>query len=79
MPPRAYAQSLNIPAPGAMVSTSPSFMPVMMKGLKVHPENPHPFWILSWTHRQHEIRCHRPGNLRPITKAHQNYSGLAHY
>ncbi|MBF0619902.1 MAG: hypothetical protein HQL19_07025 [Candidatus Omnitrophica bacterium] len=40
IPPRAYAQSFNLPAPGAMVLTSPAYMPVMVKGIKVHPENP---------------------------------------
>ncbi|MBF0486420.1 MAG: hypothetical protein HQL16_07905, partial [Candidatus Omnitrophica bacterium] len=39
-PPRAYAQSLNLPQPGTMVGMSPVYMPTMMKGLKVHPENP---------------------------------------
>ncbi|MFH0753440.1 MAG: hypothetical protein V2A70_02595, partial [Candidatus Omnitrophota bacterium] len=36
----ARAQALMLPAPGTMVGTSPAFMPVMIKGLKVHPENP---------------------------------------
>ncbi len=40
VPPRAYAQALNLPAPGTMVAMSPDYMPVMMKGVKVHPENP---------------------------------------
>ncbi|MBF0486421.1 MAG: hypothetical protein HQL16_07910 [Candidatus Omnitrophica bacterium] len=35
-----YAQSLNLPSPGTMVLSSPAYMPTMMKGLKVHPENP---------------------------------------
>jgi hypothetical protein len=39
-PPSALAQVSALPEPGAMVSMSPEFMPVMMKGLKVHPENP---------------------------------------
>ncbi|NTV29554.1 MAG: hypothetical protein HGA80_05685, partial [Candidatus Omnitrophica bacterium] len=40
MPPQAFAQALNLPAPGAMVGPSATFEPVLMKGLKVHPENP---------------------------------------
>ena len=36
-----WAQTaLNLPQPGALVELTPAFMPVMMKGLKVHPENP---------------------------------------
>ncbi len=39
--PKAHAESLlGLPVPGTMVLTSPAYMPVMMKGLKVHPENP---------------------------------------
>ncbi|NTV30288.1 MAG: hypothetical protein HGA80_09430, partial [Candidatus Omnitrophica bacterium] len=40
MPTQAFAQALNLPAPGAMVGPSATFEPVLMKGLKVHPENP---------------------------------------
>ncbi|MBF0386231.1 MAG: hypothetical protein HQL20_00080 [Candidatus Omnitrophica bacterium] len=42
VPPRSgWAQTvLNLPAPGTMVMASPAFMPVLIKGLKVHPENP---------------------------------------
>ncbi|MBF0512416.1 MAG: hypothetical protein HQL13_08865, partial [Candidatus Omnitrophica bacterium] len=36
-----YAQVVSdLPAPGTMVNLSPAFEPVLMKGLKVHPENP---------------------------------------
>ena len=31
---------LRLPQPGAMVNLSPSYEPVLMKGLQVHPENP---------------------------------------
>ncbi len=40
IPPRAYAQTLNLPVPGTMVGLTPAFMPVLMKGVRVHPENP---------------------------------------
>jgi len=40
IPPRAYAQALDLPAPGTMVMTTPAFMPVMMKGIQIHPDNP---------------------------------------
>jgi len=37
----AYAQtSLNLPAPGSMVLTTPAYMPVMMKGVQIHLDNP---------------------------------------
>ncbi|MFH0753641.1 MAG: hypothetical protein V2A70_03645, partial [Candidatus Omnitrophota bacterium] len=38
--PPSFAQLLNLPAPGSMVGVSPAFMPTLIKGLKVHPENP---------------------------------------
>jgi len=40
IPPSAYAQALNLPAPGLMVLTTPAYMPVMMKGVQIHPDNP---------------------------------------
>ena len=39
--PQAYAQGVSdLPVPGTMVNLSPAFEPVLMKGIKVHPENP---------------------------------------
>ncbi|MBF0388363.1 MAG: hypothetical protein HQL20_11050 [Candidatus Omnitrophica bacterium] len=40
LPSGAYAQALTLPVPGVMVSTSPAFVPVIMKGVQVHPDNP---------------------------------------
>ncbi len=38
---QVHAQSLSdLPQPGTMVSISPAFEPILMKGIKVHPENP---------------------------------------
>jgi len=43
-PKRSYAQStLNLPAVGTMVSLSPSYVPAMIRGVIVHPENPFQF------------------------------------
>lgn len=40
-PGRGYGQEqLTLPAPGTMVNLSPAYVPVLIKGLKVHPENP---------------------------------------
>jgi len=47
-PSNAYSQSLptvqtgvfNLPAVGAMISTTPSFVPAEMKGIKIFPDNP---------------------------------------
>jgi hypothetical protein len=40
-PQRLYAQTiLDLPAPGTMVSVSPSFEPALIKGLTVHKDNP---------------------------------------
>ncbi len=40
-PGRGYAQDhLALPLPGTMVNLSPAYVPVLVKGLKIHPENP---------------------------------------
>lgn len=42
--PTAHAQVINfLPQPGTMVTLSPGFSPVLMKGLKLHPQNPFQF------------------------------------
>ncbi|MBF0571147.1 MAG: hypothetical protein HQL12_04680 [Candidatus Omnitrophica bacterium] len=38
--PLAQAQGFRLPAPGSLVNVSAAYAPVMMKGLKVHPDNP---------------------------------------
>ncbi|MBI4309343.1 MAG: hypothetical protein HY591_03325, partial [Candidatus Omnitrophica bacterium] len=35
-----HESPLQLPQPGVMVNLSPAHMPVLIKGLKVHPENP---------------------------------------
>lgn len=44
--PPSYAQSitaLNLPMPGVMVNPSPAFVPVLLKGMTIHPEDPFRF------------------------------------
>ena len=42
--PPSYAQSLmNLPVPGTMVMQSPAFVPVLLKGMTIHPEDPFRF------------------------------------
>jgi len=41
--PLAQAQDFRLPAPGVMVHLSPEFNPPILKGLKVHPDNPFRF------------------------------------
>jgi len=45
MPPQsAYAQNaFSLPLPGVMVNVSPTYCPVMLRGIKVHPEKPFEF------------------------------------
>ena len=41
-----YAQSidlLNLPLPGTMVKRSPAFVPIMLRGLTIHPQDPFAF------------------------------------
>jgi len=41
--PSVQAQDFRLPAPGAMVPLSPPFNSLILKGIKVHPENPFRF------------------------------------
>ena len=44
LPPEALAQGVfSLPTPGAMVNLSSGFVPVMLRGIKVYPENPFKF------------------------------------
>ena len=46
-PPPAMAQQMfSLPAPGAMISPSPAFSPVILRGVKIHPDNPFQFDFL---------------------------------
>jgi len=40
-PTASYAQSfLNLPIPGTMITPSPAFIPVLLKGMTIHPDDP---------------------------------------
>jgi len=41
--PPVYAQDLVLPAPGTRITLSPAFSPPILKGLKVHPDDPFRF------------------------------------
>jgi|GEM_PF-2319898 len=41
--PSSYAQELYLPAPGTMVRLSQTFNPPILKGIKIHPDNPFRF------------------------------------
>ena len=43
MLPLARADEFRLPAPGVMVPLSPEFNPPILKGIKVHPDNPFRF------------------------------------
>src|SRR5271154_4115879 len=38
--PSAFAQDFRLPEPGVMVHLSPPLDPPILKGIKVHPDNP---------------------------------------
>ena len=40
IPASTYAQEFALPSPGQMVRISPTFTPPVLKGIKVHPDNP---------------------------------------
>jgi len=44
--PKTYAQvlpELGLPNPGMMIGPSPAFVPVILRGIKIHPDNPFQF------------------------------------
>ena len=41
--PSAVAEGLFLPAPGDMVHLSPEYNPPILKGIKIHPDNPFQF------------------------------------
>ena len=54
--PKAYADSLlGLPEPGTMVNLSPAYEPMLIKGLKVHPENPFLFDFIIDTGSDHSV------------------------
>ena len=55
--PHAQAEDMiRLPEPGAMVTSSQEFTPVLLKGVKIHPENPLKFdFILDTGHSGLEI------------------------
>ena len=56
---RAQAQLfLSLPEPGTMVSLSPAFEPVLIKGLKIHPDNPFKFDFIIDTGSSTVIPAH---------------------
>ena len=44
----SYAQDYHLPAPGVMVHLSPPFDPPILKGIKVHPDNPFRFDFIMY-------------------------------
>ena len=36
----AQTNSLNLPVPGTMITSSSVYYPVLVKGIEIHPENP---------------------------------------
>ncbi|MEW5895060.1 MAG: ankyrin repeat domain-containing protein [Candidatus Omnitrophota bacterium] len=54
MPP-GYAQTigLSLPIPGTMVSQSPAFVPVLLKGMTVYPDNPLQFEFIVDSGNEH--------------------------
>ncbi len=42
-PKMVFAQVIDLPAPGTLIMTTPSFTPTLIKGMTIHPENPFQF------------------------------------
>jgi|GEM_PF-5990717 len=57
-PVRSWAQSpadLGLPMPGTMINLTPNYAPMIVKGLKVHPENPLLFDFIVDLGQDHNI------------------------
>ena len=51
-PAAVHAQSinfLNLPVPGAMIAPSPAFVPVLLKGITIHPDDPLKFDFIIYS------------------------------
>ena len=70
--PKASADALALPMPGTMVSLSPAYNPVMIKGLTVHKDNPFLFDFIVDTGDGLDLRGHvsppRRGYVSPLFK-----------
>lgn len=62
----AQAQSvLNLPQPGTLIGISPAYVPVLLKGMTIHPEDPLRFDFIidsgntNFTHQQIEKESER--------------------
>ena len=64
LPGNSYAQ-LVLPSPGSMVDVSPAFVPSLIKGLTIHPDNPLKFDFLI-----------DPGNMSPQRSRIQKISQI---
>jgi len=70
--PTVQAQEFSLPAPGVMVHLSPEYNPPILKGLKVHPDNPFRFdFILD----QGDQR--QPGDMASAVSPRSSYRTLA--
>ena len=64
--PQVYADDFHLPVPGVMVHLSPEFNPPILKGIKVHPDNPFRFdFILD----QGDDQCHESQQEQLKTEA----------
>ncbi len=64
MPISRAGASVVLPEPGTMVSLSPAFEPALIKGLKVHPENPFRFDFIVDTGSLPLVGRAREGDLK---------------
>ena len=58
-----YAQDWVLPQPGTRISLSPTFNPLILKGLKVHPENPFRFEFILDQGDKDSFKAELDGNL----------------
>jgi hypothetical protein len=63
--PCAQADDFILPAPGVMVRLSPSIDPPLLKGIKVHPDNPLRFDFILDQGDEMPTRGHVPENVSP--------------
>jgi len=61
--PTAQASEFRLPAPGVMIHLSPEFNPPVLKGIKVHPDNPFRFDFILDTGDSHKKPMSSPNAL----------------
>ncbi|MBF0489090.1 MAG: AAA family ATPase [Candidatus Omnitrophica bacterium] len=79
VPMRVFAQELTLPKPGVMVHLSPEFNPPILKGIKVHVDNPFRFEFVLDQGDSTSAEAKRESNLAKADYLKQESTKLIKY